>query len=386
MQNKIKGTELVEKSNILNEIRCNEMTLQELRFFSIYLAKINARDLSTRIVRFPLSDFQKIMDFGRLNIKQLQDATNRLLCKVVNVPNERGGYTGFVLFNEVTIDKDESNEWYVEINAHDKALPLMFELKGKYFKYKLWNVLKLKSVTQLRMYEILKQHEREKKIEMKMSEIRGLLGITPNQYPQLERFRIRVLDSCQKALAENTDICFTYERGKIGPHGKWLTIIFNVHKNKYYKDPIALEKFIDIKIDGDIFCNKKHEPSLEQISKEQPLSVSFYDDSEIPQIPDYDQLHSSLQSEPLKTPLYSGFHSFETDFTSEQIQCLSLILETKLGFSTPERIDQLLHGLYAKCKETCPNARKPFAYLLKTVENLPVEESAKPKQKDEDND
>ena len=58
---KIKGTELVEKRNILNEIRKTNMTLKQLRFFSIYLAKINARDLSTRSVRFPLDDFQKIM-------------------------------------------------------------------------------------------------------------------------------------------------------------------------------------------------------------------------------------------------------------------------------------------------------------------------------------
>ena len=53
---------IVQKRNILNELRSNNMTLQELRFFSIYLSKINPRDVSTRVVRFPLSDFQKIME------------------------------------------------------------------------------------------------------------------------------------------------------------------------------------------------------------------------------------------------------------------------------------------------------------------------------------
>lgn len=32
---------IVQKQNILNEIRSNNLTLQELRFFSIYLSKIN---------------------------------------------------------------------------------------------------------------------------------------------------------------------------------------------------------------------------------------------------------------------------------------------------------------------------------------------------------
>ena len=68
-------TALVEKRNVLNEIRKNNMTLQELRFFSIYLARINHMDISSRAVRFPLVDFQKIMDFGRLNIEQLRNST-----------------------------------------------------------------------------------------------------------------------------------------------------------------------------------------------------------------------------------------------------------------------------------------------------------------------
>lgn len=38
------------------------MTIQELRFFSIYLSKINPDKLETRIVRFSLTYFQKIIE------------------------------------------------------------------------------------------------------------------------------------------------------------------------------------------------------------------------------------------------------------------------------------------------------------------------------------
>ena len=79
---KIKGTELVEKRNVLNELKANNMTLQEIRFFSIYLSKINAREISTRKVRFPLLDFQKIMDLGRMNIQHIKRATDGLLTKI----------------------------------------------------------------------------------------------------------------------------------------------------------------------------------------------------------------------------------------------------------------------------------------------------------------
>ena len=67
-------TAIVQKRNVLNELRANNLTLQELRFFSIYLSKINPRDTSTRIVRFKLSEFQKIMNFKFRKLRQRQTA------------------------------------------------------------------------------------------------------------------------------------------------------------------------------------------------------------------------------------------------------------------------------------------------------------------------
>ena len=72
-------TAIIEKRNVLNEIRASNLTLQELRFFSIYLSKINPRDENTRSVKFPFADFKKIMDFGKLNIQQLKNGTYKAL-------------------------------------------------------------------------------------------------------------------------------------------------------------------------------------------------------------------------------------------------------------------------------------------------------------------
>lgn len=242
----IKQNYLVKKRNILNEIRSNNMTLQELRFFSIYLSKINPNDISTRVVRFPISDFQAIMELGRINMDYMKIVTNSLLSKIVNIPTEHGGYTAFQLFECCKIDIDNNAEWYIEINAHDKALPLMFEFKDKYFSYQLWNALRLKSTNQLRMYEILKQYEKIGTRILSIEELRNLLGIGKKEYKEYKNFRIRVLDACQQALAENTDIKFTYEPyGKKGKGGKILFLKFTIQKNKDYKDQLSLDRFIE---------------------------------------------------------------------------------------------------------------------------------------------
>ena len=166
------------------------------------------------------------------------------------VPNDKCGYDKFQLFKRCRVAKDEeNNEWYVEIDAHDQALPLMFEFKDKYFKYELWNVLNLESRNQVRMYEILKQYENIGKREVSVEQLKKWLGIKPDDYSEsngFANFRVKVLEACQKALKERTDIYYEFKKGKGGRGGKWLTIIFTIHKNKDYKSPVNLEAFTKI--------------------------------------------------------------------------------------------------------------------------------------------
>ena len=221
------------------------MNLQEMRFFSIYLSKINPQDVSTRVVRFPLEDFKRIMEFQSLNLTQLRESFVRFLQQVVSVPNEdRPGFSSFQLFKKCKLFQDELDQWYVEIDVHDDALPLMFEFKDRYFTYQLWNALHLKSANQIRLYEILKQYEKIGKREIPVADLREMLGLEPDEYPRWDNFKTKVIDSCQQAIAENTDITFTYEKGKSGRNGKWMTIIFHIHKNEKYVDPLRLSDFI----------------------------------------------------------------------------------------------------------------------------------------------
>jgi len=250
----IKKNNLIEKRNVLNELRCNSMHLQELRFFTIYLSKINARDPeNTRCVRFSLSNFLAIMELRKVNIADLKAVTNRLLCKVVSVPLESGGYTQFQLFKECTVTADGTGEWYIEIDAHDKALPLMFDFKREYFTYELWNALRLSSSNQLRMYEILKQYERKGERILSLEELKELLFIGEKEYLRFNNFNRKVLEVCKKALKENTDIYFDYELLKKA-RGKVYAIKFSIFRNKEYRDQLTLSDFIDMR--SDIFNNQ----------------------------------------------------------------------------------------------------------------------------------
>lgn len=240
----LKETDLVEKRNLLNEMKTKHMTLQEVRFFSIYLSKINPRNKESRYVRFPLEDFRNIMELGRLNVSSLQETTDRILSKIINIRSGNGGYTGFQLFSRCKVDKDDAGEWFIEINAHDEALPLMFDFKKEYFTYELWNALKLGSPNQIRMYELLKQYEKLGERTISLQDLRDFIGIREDQYPRFGDFKTWVLKKAQQALKEFTDISFEYELIKKG--AKVFAIKFLIFKNDDYTDQICLAEFIQM--------------------------------------------------------------------------------------------------------------------------------------------
>lgn len=356
-------TAIVEKRNVLNELRSSSMTVQELRFFSIYLSKINPWDTSTRTVRFPILDFQKIMGFGKLNIGQLRASTDSLLSKIVHVPTERGGYSSFQLFKRCKVDKDKNDEWFVEIDAHDDALPLMFDFKNRYFKYKLWNALRLKSPNQIRMYEILKQYETLGKREIMIAELRELIGIGKKEYSGRtgwSDFKKYVIDSCQQALKENTDICYTYERGKTGKGGKWLTIIFNISKNADYKDPLSLEKFIEMQSVPELPDQVNQlDVESEQLSFNDTYTYDVEESGNEPDLIDYGSELSNLLGE-----------TCDNEFSPEQIRILQDLILQFVGHDYIKCSDYLTHKLNitnAYCKNKELESR--YKYLVRMINN-----------------
>ena len=235
-KNKIKKNALVIKTNKLNEAQYEDISAEGLKLSMIYLSQINPSDISTRIVRFTLAEFTRAMDLKEgKNIKYFNNLAKKLLSQVVSVPNSSGGFKAFPLFQTFDLDKDkETGEWYIEIDAHKKALDLMFNFKNKYFKYELWNIIYLRSNNQIRIYELLKQYENIGKRELSISQLRFFLDIKDNEYigsDGFENFKKKVLKTCQKALKEKTDICFDFKRGKTGRGGKWLSIIFTIYQN-----------------------------------------------------------------------------------------------------------------------------------------------------------
>lgn len=348
-------TAIIEKRNVLNELRATNLSLQELRFFSIYLSKINPRDESTRTIKFPLSDFQRIMNFGKLNIQQMKDSADSILGKKVFIPLESGGFEGIVLFDKCRVDKDDLGEWYVEISASNAATPLMFDFKERYFKYALWNALRLKSPNQIRMYEILKQYESLGKREITVKDLRELLGIGENEYPRWNNFKIKVLDSCQRALKETTDICYTYKRGHTGTGGKWLSIIFTITKNTPTNNQMTL---FETELSEYIDLNKEKEPEREESPER--LSQALQDMTYIAEdltIKELKEIYYTMQEAEIYDDIFLSFKRlYQTAINADPESLKGYILGIiKNEKSRHKHDDETQTGDYSKYTEAIRN-------------------------------
>lgn len=229
---KLSENYIVKKSNIINELIESKFTLQELRLFSVYLSRINPEDISSRVVRFKINDFQRLTGLKHLWKSELKRTFRQLLSKsIVELSDDLTEGGGFQIFSEINPCRNENGEKCIEIIPHYRALPYLFNLKREFFRYKLWNVLQLKSANQFRMYEILKQYENIGSREISVFDLKEQLGIEPSKYTEFNNFKNYVINKCQSALKEHTDIYFEYRKGKTSAAGKWETIIFDIYKN-----------------------------------------------------------------------------------------------------------------------------------------------------------
>jgi plasmid replication initiation protein len=99
-----------------------------------------------------------------------------------------------------------------------------------------------------------------------------LLGISKKEYSRWDAFNNKVLLACQQALAECTDIRYTYETSRKGKGGKVYAVNFKIFKNENHVDKLCFEKFLDQKT---LKQNKIISEVAEQTQKYQDKKLEY---------------------------------------------------------------------------------------------------------------
>lgn len=147
----------------------------------------------------------------------LKDGADALMTKLIKYKAKSPMTGRLIEFKEPWANKSayEPDLGYVYIRFSDVVVPLITRLESQFTSYKIDNVSNLTSGYAIRLYEtICSWREVGKTPKYNIDDIRGKLGVEPEQYNTMSNFKARVLRTAIKQVNEHTDLTVKYEQHK----------------------------------------------------------------------------------------------------------------------------------------------------------------------------
>lgn len=251
------GIKLIKKANKLVESRY-KFDIWETRMFLSVLSQIHRSDEDFKVYRIWYKDVIKSFELrSAQSYELLRNAAKGLMRKVFYLSDYVDGKrreTEYHIIRSVNYlaegEKVDDSQEYVDITIDPDMKPLLLQLgdayvggkkiKGEnYTAYDLRNVIKL-GAYHIRIYELLKQHQRIGHRTLDIEEVKRMLEIT-SEYPLFGNFFQKVIKPSVRAINENTDLTITnleYEEvnGKID----WKKVNWDNLKVKEGRRVVAL--------------------------------------------------------------------------------------------------------------------------------------------------
>lgn len=183
-------------------------------------------------VTFDMKQIEAITGLSEESHKSVKLAVHQLMQKIITVedPLKPRNWQKFQMLGPSKMENG-----ILKLTIHKEMEPFLFDLADYYTAYHLENIRPLGSSYSIRIYELLKMHEKQKnkQCEYTIEELRSMMGIT-TEYGRYNDFKRYVLEQAKKDLKEKTDVKFTYKEEKLGRSVN--KIIFTIKENSEEKD------------------------------------------------------------------------------------------------------------------------------------------------------
>jgi plasmid replication initiation protein len=225
---------LVTKSNELIEASY-KLTTNEQRIILMLAAKVQPEDQEFKRYRIEVDEFVRLLDLKNKGVhNDIQDIIKNLMKKTFGIKKEKSIlYMPWLASAEYFI-----GQGYMELEFSPKLKPYLLQLKERFTTYRLHNVMQLRSVYSIRIYELLKQYALIGMRLFELDDLKFILGIEKNEYEKYGHFKSKVLKVAQKELNEKTDISFDFEEIKSGR--KVTKINFIIRKKEQAEQQLKL--------------------------------------------------------------------------------------------------------------------------------------------------
>ena len=202
---------LIVKSNELIEARFN-LTLNEQKLFLYAVSQLDKDLLEFTSITVNIRDFTNLVDTTEKRYEEIRDIARGLREKevLINRDNKQVSMGGF---SKV---KAEERTGDIEIFFDNDMMPYLLQLKKRFTRYQLKNILYMKNKYSIRVYELLKQYEKIGSRSFELLKLKKVLALEKGQYIRIYDFERFVLKPSMEEINELTDINVSYEKVKKG--------------------------------------------------------------------------------------------------------------------------------------------------------------------------
>ncbi len=171
---------VVWQSNQLAEARY-ELSPREQKLVLYVISMIEPEDDDFKRYVVNVADFAKLAKLSKSELyRELRDLAENLKSKVLVIPNHFDAETGRQVelvtswFSDAFITANGQGYFAVEISRNLK--PYLLKVKREFFKFRLQQVMQMRSAYAIRLYQFAKRWEFKHKMVVTVAELRGIMG------------------------------------------------------------------------------------------------------------------------------------------------------------------------------------------------------------------
>lgn len=218
----------VVKSNRIIEAKYR-LNARAQKFILFMASMVNPHNEELKYLRVKIKDIEPIFNTEQKKWGSIYQIVKDIILSLNNHPLKITQSDGTnLIINWIASAEIRQGSGMVEFEFSEKLRPYLLQLKSHFTKYKLQNILQLRSGFSIRLYELLKARQFIGKAEYELQELKDILGLN-GKYAVYYDFKRRVILTAQKELAAYSDIWFEFKERREGRKVKYLT--FYIHEN-----------------------------------------------------------------------------------------------------------------------------------------------------------
>lgn len=204
-------TDLVRKANALVPAM-SKLGLMELRLLAFCIAHIQREDTSFKPVTAAAKD---ISDLYEIDIDRIYGLIKDVMININSKPAEYSdGNKKSISVWFTTIEYLEGEgKFSFHLNKH--LSPYLLDLHGNFTSYRIRDVYQFKAASTWHIYEVLRQHKKQGKVEFYLEKFKALVGVS-GKYPRFNNFKYYVIEPAINEINLSSDIKVQYELIKKG--------------------------------------------------------------------------------------------------------------------------------------------------------------------------